>query len=168
MVKEKLSFFCSFSQPTPVFCFFLFVDPKFYHYVDAVVAKQNSAPQMKIASDLLTVSNEKGFRMARGSFGASEGSWFFELEVIPTTGNTRLGWSTEKGDIQAPVGYDKYSYSYRDIDGSVVHQSRRRKYGAAYGLPEDSFFFSILVVELLETDSLFVSFSVLSLKVVVM
>lgn len=45
------------------------------------------------------------------------------------TGHTRLGWSTEKGDLQAPVGYDANSFGYRDIDGSKVHKALREKYG---------------------------------------
>jgi Set1/Ash2 histone methyltransferase complex subunit ASH2 len=44
-----------------------------------------------------------------------------------------LGWATEKGDVQAPVGYDKYSYSYRDKEGTKFHQSRGSPYGASYG-----------------------------------
>uniref|UniRef100_A0A7N2KKQ0 SPRY domain-containing protein n=1 Tax=Quercus lobata TaxID=97700 RepID=A0A7N2KKQ0_QUELO len=43
--------------------------------------------------------------------------------------HTRLGWSTEKGDLQAPVGYDGNSFGYRDIDGSKVHKALREKYG---------------------------------------
>lgn len=33
--------------------------------------------------------------------------------------NDRVGISTEKGDCQAPVGYDQYSYSYRDKEGDT-------------------------------------------------
>ncbi|KAI2495115.1 euchromatin binding [Fragilaria crotonensis] len=45
----------------------------------------------------------------------------------PTTvgGHTRIGWSMRLGDLQAPVGYDKWSYGYRDISGSRVHNSKR-------------------------------------------
>lgn len=35
-------------------------------------------------------------------------------------GHCRLGWSRRTGSLQAPVGYDKYSYAYRDIAGSKV------------------------------------------------
>ena len=38
-------------------------------------------------------------------------------------------WSTEKGDLQAPVGYDGNSFGYRDIDGSKIHKALREKYG---------------------------------------
>lgn len=40
-------------------------------------------------------------------------------------GHVRIGWSMRTGDLQAPVGYDKWSYALRDIKGSKVHASRR-------------------------------------------
>lgn len=40
-------------------------------------------------------------------------------------GHVRLGWSMRTGDLQAPVGYDKWSYAIRDINGSILHQSQR-------------------------------------------
>jgi len=39
--------------------------------------------------------------------------------------HVRLGWSMRTGDLQAPVGYDKWSYGIRDIQGSKIHCSRR-------------------------------------------
>ena len=70
--------------------------------------------------------------MTRSSFGVKEGTWYYEIEILEHKGNTRLGWSTEKGDLQAPVGYDKYSYSYRDKEGTKFHQSRGASYGESY------------------------------------
>ena len=40
-------------------------------------------------------------------------------------GHLRIGWSMRTGDLQAPVGYDKWSYGFRSIGGSKSHQSRR-------------------------------------------
>jgi len=39
--------------------------------------------------------------------------------------HVRLGWSMRTGDLQAPVGYDKWSYGIRDILGSKIHCSNR-------------------------------------------
>jgi len=114
-------------------------DPR---YREVCVAKENSARQIQIAPDLLTVANEKGYRMARASHGASEGSWFFEITINSHNGNTRLGWSTEKGDLQAPVGYDSFSFSYRDKEGTIFHQSRGRTKLEPYG-PGDTIGFYI-------------------------
>lgn len=40
-------------------------------------------------------------------------------------GHVRLGWSMRTGDLQAPVGYDKWSFGVRDIGGSKIHCSKR-------------------------------------------
>lgn len=39
--------------------------------------------------------------------------------------HVRLGWGMRTGDLQAPVGYDKWSYGIRDIQGSKIHCSKR-------------------------------------------
>lgn len=59
-------------------------------------------------------------------------------------GHARIGWSLRLGDLQAPVGYDKFSYAYRDISGSRVHNSLRQDdWGAeSYG-PGDVVGFAI-------------------------
>jgi SPRY domain len=41
-------------------------------------------------------------------------------------GHVRVGWSMRTGDLQAPVGYDKWSYGIRDTGGSIIHQSQRQ------------------------------------------
>ena len=44
-----------------------------------------------------------------------------------------LGWSTEKGDLQGPVGYDKYSFSYRNSTGQKFYRARGKPYGVTFG-----------------------------------
>jgi len=39
--------------------------------------------------------------------------------------HVRLGWSMRTGDLQAPVGYDKWSYAVRSIGGSKINCSYR-------------------------------------------
>ena len=46
-------------------------------------------------------------------------------EVPKVGGNLRIGWSMRTGDLNAPVGYDKWSYAIRDL-GGIVHQSVRQ------------------------------------------
>ena len=47
---------------------------------------------------------------ARATHGAWHGTWYFEARMthLGKTGHCRLGWSTRKGELQAPVGYDMY------------------------------------------------------------
>ena len=37
------------------------------------------------------------------------------------------------GNLQAPCGYDKFSYSWRSRKGTKFHQSRGKMYSDAYG-----------------------------------
>ncbi|KAI3954572.1 hypothetical protein MKW98_019703 [Papaver atlanticum] len=87
--------------------------------------------KIELSEDRLSAGSSKGYRMVRATRGVVEGAWYFEIKVMKLgeTGHTRLGWSSDKGDIQAPVGYDEYSFGYRDVDGSKIHKALREKYG---------------------------------------
>ena len=37
------------------------------------------------------------------------------------------------GNLQAPLGYDKFSYSWRSKKGTMFHQSRGKHYSDGYG-----------------------------------
>nr|XP_019705994.1 LOW QUALITY PROTEIN: protein TRAUCO-like [Elaeis guineensis] len=89
------------------------------------------AEKVELSDDRLSASSTKGYRMVRATRGVVEGAWYFEIKVVKLgeTGHTRLGWTTEKGDLQAPVGYDGNSFGYRDIDGTKIHKALREKYG---------------------------------------
>ena len=95
------------------------------------LSKVYKAEKVELSEDRLSAGSTKGYRMVRATRGVVEGAWYFEIRVVKLgeTGHTRLGWSTEKGDLQAPVGYDGNSFGYRDIDGSKVHKALREKYG---------------------------------------
>uniref|UniRef100_M8AXY0 Uncharacterized protein n=1 Tax=Aegilops tauschii TaxID=37682 RepID=M8AXY0_AEGTA len=47
---------------------------------------------------------------------------------LGSSGATRLGWATNKADIQTPVGCDSFGFSYRSVDGSKVYKAWRDKY----------------------------------------
>lgn len=95
------------------------------------LSKVYKAEKVELSEDRLSAGSCKGYRMVRATRGVSDGAWYFEIKVVSLgeTGHTRLGWSTEKGDLQAPVGYDGNSFGYRDIDGSKIHKALREKYG---------------------------------------
>ncbi|XP_064441616.1 set1/Ash2 histone methyltransferase complex subunit ASH2 isoform X7 [Mirounga angustirostris] len=108
------------------------------------------APQLKISDDRLTVVGEKGYSMVRASHGVRKGAWYFEITVdeMPPDTAARLGWSQPLGNLQAPLGYDKFSYSWRSKKGTKFHQSIGKHYSSGYGqgdvlgfyinLPEDT------------------------------
>ncbi|XP_076900815.1 protein TRAUCO-like [Bidens hawaiensis] len=95
------------------------------------LSKVYKAEKVELNEDRLSAGSCKGYRMVRATRGVTDGAWYYEIKVVNLgeSGHTRLGWSTEKGDLQAPVGYDGNSYGYRDVDGSKVHKALREKYG---------------------------------------
>ncbi|KAI8607866.1 concanavalin A-like lectin/glucanase domain-containing protein [Chytriomyces sp. MP71] len=61
--------------------------------------------------------------MSKATHGVYEGCWYYELSFHPEEkGHARVGWSQISGDLQAPCGYDQFSYSYRDSpeEGDVL------------------------------------------------
>ncbi|KAJ3073379.1 Set1/Ash2 histone methyltransferase complex subunit ASH2 [Podochytrium sp. JEL0797] len=85
----------------------------------------HTAPQMKISQDGLSVSTDKGYRMSKATHGVYEGCWYYEVTFhAGEKGHARVGWSQISGDLQAPCGYDKFSYSFRDTPGTLFHESR--------------------------------------------
>lgn len=99
-----------------------------------VLSKVNKAEKVELSADRLIAGSTKGYRMVRATRGVTDGIWYFEIlvEKLGPTGHTRLGWCTQKGDVQAPVGFDSNSYAYRDLDGSKVHMALREPYGEKY------------------------------------
>ncbi|KAM9456512.1 set1/Ash2 histone methyltransferase complex subunit ASH2 isoform 2-T2 [Clarias gariepinus] len=104
-------------------------------YERVLLALHDRAPQLKISDDRLTVTGEKGYSMVRASHGVRKGSWYFEVTIddMPTDTAARLGWSQPLGNLQAPLGYDKFSYSWRSKKGTRFHQSLGKHYSDSYG-----------------------------------
>ncbi|XP_070706561.1 set1/Ash2 histone methyltransferase complex subunit ASH2 [Pempheris klunzingeri] len=112
-------------------------------YERVLLALHDRAPQLKISDDRLTVTGEKGYSMVRASHGIRKGSWYFEVTVddMPPETAARLGWSQPLGNLQAPLGYDKFSYSWRSKKGTRFHQSIGKHYSSGYGQGDTLGFF---------------------------
>ncbi|XP_072165071.1 set1/Ash2 histone methyltransferase complex subunit ASH2-like [Diadema setosum] len=102
---------------------------------DVLLALHDRAPQLKISEDRLSVTGDRGYCMVRSTHGVNRGSWYFEVTIdqMPEGSATRLGWSQPLGNLQAPLGYDKFSYSWRSRKGTRFHESRGKHYSEAYG-----------------------------------
>ncbi|KAA6425420.1 MAG: Set1 Ash2 histone methyltransferase complex subunit ASH2 [Trebouxia sp. A1-2] len=89
------------------------------HEGPVLLSKSDKASQMHLSDNRMSVTSSKGYRMARATHGAFQGTWYFEVKItkLGKSGHVRLGWSTRKGDLQAPVGYDQHSFGYRDLEG---------------------------------------------------
>ncbi|GFX24063.1 hypothetical protein TNCV_2435561 [Trichonephila clavipes] len=97
---------------------------------NVLLALHDRAPQLKVADDRLSVTGEKGYCMARATHGVNRGTWYFEvtMEDVPDGAATRLGWSQLLANLQGPLGYDKFSYSWRSRKGTKFHESKGYHY----------------------------------------
>lgn len=58
-----------------------------------------------------------------------------ELDTAVYEPHVRIGWSTRQGELQGPVGYDKFSYAIRDVNGACLHKSARNdSYSESFGV----------------------------------
>ncbi|SNX82724.1 related to BRE2 - subunit of COMPASS (Set1C) complex [Melanopsichium pennsylvanicum] len=109
------------------------------------------SPFTKISADADVVSTDKGFRSARTNIGVREGEWYTEIEILPPEhlvagagapgviptpmkdgSHIRLGWGRREAPLNAPVGFDGYSYGFRDKTGDKVTLSRPLPYGKPF------------------------------------
>ena len=86
------------------------------------------------------VTSKKGFRMARANVAVRDGRWYWECKVTQgilkergtgdpeSHGHVRVGWARREASLDAPVGFDAYSYGIRDVAGQKVHLSRPKDF----------------------------------------
>lgn len=96
---------------------------------------------MHFTTNALTTSNEKGWRMVRANVCAREGTLYYEVKVrrgVPPGGPdpapdgpqpfVRFGWARREAPLDAPVGFDGYSYGVTDMRFETMHRSRPGKF----------------------------------------
>ncbi|KAI9056892.1 hypothetical protein FKP32DRAFT_1638834 [Trametes sanguinea] len=109
------------------------------------VSWEDRSPFIKVTQDGLGLQGEKGFRSARCNAPIREGKWYMEVKIELGAGDkpaglgsrkegahVRLGWARREAPLNAPAGYDGYSYAMRDKTGEKVHLSRPRPYGRPF------------------------------------
>ncbi|KAG6004428.1 hypothetical protein E4U21_001096 [Claviceps maximensis] len=87
------------------------------------------------------VTTDKGFRMARANVAMREGRWYWECKITqgvqeaketgakPEMGrHVRMGFARREASLDAPVGFDAYSYGIRDVAGEKVFMSRPKDF----------------------------------------
>lgn len=87
------------------------------------------------------ITTDKGFRMAKANVGVREGRWYYECKITsgipkrkrdapeePARGHVRMGWARREATLDAPVGYDAYSYGIRDVEGQKMFMSRPKDF----------------------------------------
>ncbi|KAF9578872.1 hypothetical protein BGW38_005125, partial [Lunasporangiospora selenospora] len=105
------------------------------------LCREDMSPYMFIDEECMTITTEKGFRMVRANCGVREGKWFYEVTIDrggepryegKDGAHVRLGWARREATLQAPVGFDAYSYGIRDTTGEKVHMSRVIPFGEPF------------------------------------
>lgn len=51
---------------------------------------------------------------------------------MPELTATRIGWGQDYANLQAPLGYDKFGYSWRSKKGTKFHESFGKRYSVGY------------------------------------
>ena len=90
------------------------------------------------------MTTDKGFRMGKANVGVRQGRWYWECRITSgiskrkrsdahgaeesTRGHVRMGWARREATLDAPVGFDAYSYGLRDVQGQKVHMSRPKDF----------------------------------------
>ncbi|KAA3676207.1 Set1/Ash2 histone methyltransferase complex subunit ASH2, partial [Paragonimus westermani] len=111
-------------KPIPGLFYRVYLSPQ------VVMSVNDRANYLKLHESQLMITGDKGYCMARSTHGVHSGTWYFEATITdqPEGSATRIGWSQMLGNLQAPCGYDKFSYSWRSRFGTVFHDSRGRHF----------------------------------------
>lgn len=95
---------------------------------------------MHFSQNAVITTNEKGWRMVRSNVCAREGTLYYEIKIhrgVPQEGpdtatnlpqpHIRFGFARREAPLDAPVGFDGYSYGITDIRFETMHRSRPGK-----------------------------------------
>ncbi|KAK4047120.1 transcription factor, contains a PHD finger motif [Microbotryomycetes sp. JL201] len=95
-----------------------------------------------LTQDAKTVTADKGWRAARANVPLREGNWYWEIQIErgggePARGRSegswaRVGVGRREASLNGPVGFDGYSYGYRDKNGDSCTMSRTQPYGKPF------------------------------------
>ncbi|XP_044722087.1 set1 complex component ash2 [Hirsutella rhossiliensis] len=102
---------------------------------------EDAAPHVFFDKSARHITTDKGFRMARANVAVRQGRCYWECKITrgvraakdgsgKLEGGThvRMGWARREASLDAPVGFDAYSYGIRDVSGEKVHMSRPKEF----------------------------------------
>ena len=109
------------------------------------LSDNDRAQQLKLENDLI-VTGEKGYSMVRATHCINRGRFYYEVTINKMKKGsssddkeieaTRIGWGQKYANLQAPLGYDQYGYSYRSRYGTKFHQAKGQSYDKTGGYGE--------------------------------
>ncbi|KAI0599422.1 hypothetical protein F4775DRAFT_125494 [Biscogniauxia sp. FL1348] len=104
------------------------------------ISFEDAATHMYLDQSGRHITTDKGFRMARANVAVRQGRWYWECKITRGTvksadgnngeshGHVRMGFARREASLDAPVGFDAYSYGIRDVQGQKVHMSRPKDF----------------------------------------
>ncbi|EEB05872.1 Ash2-trithorax family protein [Schizosaccharomyces japonicus yFS275] len=97
----------------------------------------DTSEPLLVDSTAMAAYVKRGFRMARANVFVNSGEWYFEVRIEKGGGedgaHVRVGVARREAPLDAPVGYDAYSYGLRDTGGQCVHLSRPTDFMKPFG-----------------------------------
>ncbi|KAI5865095.1 hypothetical protein GGS23DRAFT_603762 [Durotheca rogersii] len=102
----------------------------------AHISFEDAAASMYMDQEGRHVTTDKGFRSARANIALRQGRWYWECRItrgttsvdgdgnVTSNGHVRMGFARREAPLDAPVGYNAYSYGIRDVQGQKMHLSR--------------------------------------------
>ncbi|KAG9511013.1 Set1/Ash2 histone methyltransferase complex subunit ASH2, partial [Fragariocoptes setiger] len=102
------------------------------------LSPSDCAQQLKLSDDNMRVTGEKGYCMIRATHSVNRGKWYYEatIESMPALSATRIGWGQVWANLQAPLGYDDYGYSWRSRLGTKFHKAHGKTFDKNGGYRE--------------------------------
>lgn len=106
------------------------------------LSENDRAPQLKLDGDF-RVTGEKGYCMVRATHSINRGKFYYEIYIDKMNKEkrdendeisaARIGWGQKYSNLQAPLGYDAYGYSYRSRFGTKFHDAKGQSYDKCGG-----------------------------------
>lgn len=99
-----------------------------------LIALHDRAPQLRVTDDRLSITGEKGYSLARATHYVVHGMWYYEVTVTQMKDNcaSRIGWAQPYANLQTPLGFDKFGYSWRSRKGTAFHEARGIHFSEPY------------------------------------
>ncbi|KAG0332440.1 hypothetical protein BG004_001268 [Podila humilis] len=128
-------------EPDPLLQYMLYRQSASPTLYGVHLSREDMSPYMFIDDECKTITTEKGFRTVRANCGVREGRWYYEVNIDKggearyegrDGAHVRLGWARREATLQAPVGFDAYSYGVRDTTGEKVHMSKVAPFGEPF------------------------------------
>lgn len=81
------------------------------------------AQAMQLNASATQCTVDEGWRLVRANVGIREGTYYFEFNIVRANrgqGHVRVGIARKEANLEAPVGFDGYSYGIRDVSGELM------------------------------------------------